>query len=630
MAEVKLIISAEDKFSTIFDKCKTHWFGMTAAITASLGTVYKAIDFAKLGASALQAEESFKNVTSAYRVHADMMLQKMKEISAGILDNSELMQRAVRSLQQGLSQTQIVQLLEVARSSARVAGIDIASAFDQITTATANQTTRGLKSLGIVIDQGNAFKEYAKSIGKSADQLTELEQSQALANLAIIEGQRQMKAMGEIAINANEAIQKISSQWHEIKEKTGKEILTTFENLWKVLKAFPEGVIGYFKNLRTEMDKTKDSAVELTDPSPWQKFWIFMGEFGQNILYTFEGIFNSLGDIISLFVMDFIAVFQGIWDMLKGIGNLLIGIFTLDVDKIKKSFKEVIEDTPQRFFERTNRNYEAFSKGIYDTWTTTAENMQSTFDNAYSNIREKAKLPPPYTPDPAPIKTLTDVFGALGTSASTAKTEIKGVAEAVADLSMFEPKTETVGGVTLISAPTAGYEDYAKKWQKDMGILPQPKTLLDIKTEYMGIVSEIQKIQLAGGVSLGDVTHLKELQDKLSGISTELERLAEPQRLLESFPTAIKDLDEKFAALGSTTIAGVITGIDDLQTAINKDKTIHISNEAGLQRIRDVKNAIGELKDKTITITVNAVGIQESIAKDIATGRSPIPEALAK
>ena len=247
MADVKVIISAEDNATRTFKAIeqssasafkkleassasttktiKQHWLEISVAGVAAWMAVSKAMDYAKLGASAMQAEESFKNVTAAYGVHADQMLAKMKQVSAGIIDDSNLMQRAVKALQQGLSETQIVQLLEVARSSARVAGTDVASAFDGITNAVANQTTRSLKLYGLIIDQDKAFKDYAKTLGITKDALTEQQQSQALANAAIEEGQRQSKAMGEIIKNASEIIQEANAIITEFKETIGKKLI---------------------------------------------------------------------------------------------------------------------------------------------------------------------------------------------------------------------------------------------------------------------------------------------------------------------------------------------------------------------------------------------------------------------
>ena len=226
-----------------FQKIKDNWLVMIGAIIAAWAAVSKAVDYAKLGAAALQTEESFKNVTASYGVEGDKLLAKMQEVSAGVIDQTDLMQRATKALQQGLSAEQIVNLLEVARSSARIAGTDIVSAFDGITNAVANQTTRALKLYGIVIDQNKAMEDYAKKLGISKDALNEQMQSQALATATIEEGNRQMQAMGNITLNASEKIQMANAQLHELKETIGKGVLNAIQGLGGTLYWLASGAM---------------------------------------------------------------------------------------------------------------------------------------------------------------------------------------------------------------------------------------------------------------------------------------------------------------------------------------------------------------------------------------------------
>ena len=209
----------------LLDSLKTHWLAVTGAIVAAWAAVSQAKEYVNLGAMALQAEESFKNVVNAYGVDGDRLLAKLKEVSVGAIDESAMMQRAVKALQQGLSPDQIIQLMEVARSSARVAGIDIKDAFDRITEAAANQMTRSLKALGIIIDQNKAYEDYAKQLGIAKEALNEQQQSQALANAAITEGLRQRQAMNISLVNEAEQLQINKARFEELKETIGKELL---------------------------------------------------------------------------------------------------------------------------------------------------------------------------------------------------------------------------------------------------------------------------------------------------------------------------------------------------------------------------------------------------------------------
>lgn len=221
--------------SSFFDKLKKNWLAVTGAIIAAWALVTKAIDYAKLGAAALQAEASFRQVAHAYGENADILIAKMKKVSAGIIDDSALMQRAVKGLQQGLSGDQIVKILEISRTAARNAGEDIKTAFDGITNAIANQQTRALKNYGIVIDQSKAYERYAEKVGLTVDQLTEYDRTQALFNAVVAEGKRQAEAFGEVVEDVSEKLQRLGSQVDETKETIGKSTLWLSSTLGSIL-----------------------------------------------------------------------------------------------------------------------------------------------------------------------------------------------------------------------------------------------------------------------------------------------------------------------------------------------------------------------------------------------------------
>jgi hypothetical protein len=226
---------ASSRLAGIFKSVKENFTALHFAITDGMEAIGKIGEFAKLGAEALQAEEAFNNVTASYQVNGDKLIEKMKEVSAHIIDDSDLMMRSTKALQQGLDPQQIIDLLEVARGAARVAGKDISTAFDDITNSVANQATRSLKLYGIIIDNNKAFEDYAKKLGITKDALTEQQQSQALANAAIAEGRRQLEALGPMTMNAAEKIQMASAQMNELKETIGKGVLVGLQFLTGVI-----------------------------------------------------------------------------------------------------------------------------------------------------------------------------------------------------------------------------------------------------------------------------------------------------------------------------------------------------------------------------------------------------------
>lgn len=223
------VVTMSDKIGAAWANLKEHWVGISAAIYAGWAAISKAIDWAKIGAQALQAEESFKQVTHAYGEDGDKLIAKLEEVSVSAIDTSDMMQRAVKGLQQGLSGEQLVKIMEIARFAARTAGTDIATAFEGITNAIANQQLRALKQYGLIVDTTKAQEAYARSINTTVPALTEHQQQQALLNAVLEEGTRQTKSFANATVNASEKFQQANAQMHDLKETIGKGIVVAMQ-----------------------------------------------------------------------------------------------------------------------------------------------------------------------------------------------------------------------------------------------------------------------------------------------------------------------------------------------------------------------------------------------------------------
>ena len=85
----------------------------------------------------------------------------------------------------GESAEQLAQLMEVAAMRGRAMGLTTTQAFNDIVTGIGRMSPMILDNLGIVTGGEKTFEEYAASIGKAADALTDAEKKQALIGKAI-------------------------------------------------------------------------------------------------------------------------------------------------------------------------------------------------------------------------------------------------------------------------------------------------------------------------------------------------------------------------------------------------------------------------------------------------------------
>jgi hypothetical protein len=163
--------------------------GQFAAIGMQVGEM--AWQMGKAGSEALRTEASFDHLAAGVGESGQAMLQAMAEASRGTVSNADLMAAANRALVLGVadSAAEMAALTEAAIIRGRDVGVGATQAVNDLVTGIGRMSPEILDNLGIANASG-AFKEYAAELGKTVEQLTEVEKKQALVNsvLASTEG----------------------------------------------------------------------------------------------------------------------------------------------------------------------------------------------------------------------------------------------------------------------------------------------------------------------------------------------------------------------------------------------------------------------------------------------------------
>lgn len=150
-----------------------------------------------------QVNTTFENLAKNAGLVGEELKEGMIKASGGLIEENELLQIANRSLiEMGSSAGKLPQLMEVARKATAAFGGDLAGNFEKINQAIATGQTRGLRHLGILVDQNKAYREYAHSIGVADDSLSKAGQSQAIMNAVLEKGKT---AFSGVAVGAREA-----------------------------------------------------------------------------------------------------------------------------------------------------------------------------------------------------------------------------------------------------------------------------------------------------------------------------------------------------------------------------------------------------------------------------------------
>ena len=222
-------IGAESE--SVFSKLKANWVAVSVAAYEAAKVFQEAWEYLEAGAKAQQAEESFRSVASAAGESADEILAAMKRAANGTVDDSDIMQKAVKGMVQGLSGDQLVHIMEAARVAARTAGTDVKTAYVAITDAVGNNSARSAQALvqfGLITRDQMKLLDASMSAGIRTVDLFAL----VMANAA-----DQSKKVGGAHEDHKEKLQQLKAVYGEIKEYIGK---TFWEALDKIDQWFKD------------------------------------------------------------------------------------------------------------------------------------------------------------------------------------------------------------------------------------------------------------------------------------------------------------------------------------------------------------------------------------------------------
>jgi len=231
MANLQIVISALNKASGDLNKVKTDIEGLgtagkaadgglkgisdglsavwkvgmsaAAAVAAAAGTVKLLTDAAQEGAAFQRMEEASGSLAESIGADMDDILSSLRGASLGMVSDFDLMQSASRAMMLGVSADagELSQLMEVAAIRGRAMGLTTTQAFNDIVTGIGRASPLILDNLGIVVDAEARYKAYADSVGKTAEELSKAEKTQALLNGVLESSKGLLESTGGLTVD---------------------------------------------------------------------------------------------------------------------------------------------------------------------------------------------------------------------------------------------------------------------------------------------------------------------------------------------------------------------------------------------------------------------------------------------
>ncbi|WP_297525120.1 hypothetical protein [Sulfurovum sp.] len=236
------------KYAKSFDNVSTSAKSLTTSLKgvvagmAALGIGMKAVEFTKMAADAEQAGDAFDKVVTGMGKNAEDEFNKIKEASKGLISDADMKQSATTALSLGVPLESLAKLMEVARVKSREMGTDVKSAFADLATGIGRGSPMILDNLGLTIKLGAANKKMAASLGKTVEELSKQEKTQALANAVIEAGTGAVERYADASLTNKESLQAMNAALDNLKVKLGTALLPIMRKATKAVTEWADSI----------------------------------------------------------------------------------------------------------------------------------------------------------------------------------------------------------------------------------------------------------------------------------------------------------------------------------------------------------------------------------------------------
>jgi hypothetical protein len=179
--------------------------------------INKGSEFVDLGAKALQTETAFKGVAASAHENSEALLADWQRASAGTVEATELMQRGIKGMTQGLSGADMTKVWEMARQGAITAGMDVKTAGEEITNSVANNLPRAMVRFGLITKEQMQLINKAMAAGVEDVHMLDIAYDNFLIKQAMI---------GPNVDKTNEALQRYRAEIAQLKVDIGVGLVT--------------------------------------------------------------------------------------------------------------------------------------------------------------------------------------------------------------------------------------------------------------------------------------------------------------------------------------------------------------------------------------------------------------------
>jgi len=231
------------------------------AFGAVKDTVTKIYEVSKQLVQEFEKVNNQMTILKSQKVWGEIKLQfdELEKATGGVIDKFDILESVNKATSFGIDLTQgrLLKLVDASSKAAAMMGTDLKFAFDSLIIGTARESKAILDNLGVMVDVTGVQEEYAKSINKTVEELTDEEQKISVLNAVLDNlGKTQASISNDTLLSAGSGqIAMFERAWRNFKLSAG-EALSDISNYFNEL--MQNDVTNAMKHLNIA---TKEEAV---------------------------------------------------------------------------------------------------------------------------------------------------------------------------------------------------------------------------------------------------------------------------------------------------------------------------------------------------------------------------------
>lgn len=208
---------------------------MYATLAAQIFAVTAAFRFFKSAADLRVLEDGQRQYAASTGKNLRGITRALQDATEGQLAFEEAAQATAIGVAAGLTAAQLGRLAKVAKQASTALGRDLTDSFNRLIRGAIKAEPELLDELGIIIRLAEASDKYARSINKTAQELTTFEKSQAVVNAVIEQGEDKF---GRFNIEVNKVSQ-AGKQFNDMLLDIKRTLVPFIELISKVITQAP-------------------------------------------------------------------------------------------------------------------------------------------------------------------------------------------------------------------------------------------------------------------------------------------------------------------------------------------------------------------------------------------------------